>query len=126
MKRATAFILSIVYLAFALGGASQGTDIASMPYSYVAPISENEEADGISTEKAGDTNFISTGILLKQVHKHLATIAKVKLPRPGFVNINFTSFVPEHHSITGTNQLRTGTPIWAPAGLYLKNRVLLI
>lgn len=127
MKRATAFILSIVYLAFAFGSLGHEPTITGVQYSYANAVADIEEAGAVTPDTSDENSVVASSFLLKKVHKHLATVAKVKLPRPGVINSSLTSyFVPEHHTITGTHQLRTGTPLWSSATLYLKNCVFLI
>jgi hypothetical protein len=126
MKRAIALILSIVYLTFAFGGSGYEPAAPGSAFTFVAAASENEETGKNAVEKTDTSTQVHKSSLLHKIHKHLATVAKVKLPRPGFINTSFTSYIPEHHSITGTHQLGTGTPVWSPAILYLKNCVFLI
>jgi hypothetical protein len=126
MKRAIALILSIVYLTFAFGGSGYEPAAPGSAFTFVSPASENDEAGKNIIEKTHAGTQVSKSSLLHKIHKHLATVSKVKLPRPGFIYTNFASYTPEHHRITGSHQLSTGTPVWSPATLYLENCVFLI
>lgn len=123
MKRITAFILSIIYLSFAFG--SQSYDAAVINDLY-ASAGETEEVSK-AIDKSTDGDSITKSVFFKKAHKHLAHVAKVKLPRPSVAAIDdTTSLLAEHHSNASTHQLRSGTPLWSSATIYLKNCVFLI
>lgn len=115
MKRTAAFILTLVYLAFAFGGLMHEPAVASAVYSL-----ESDET-GKADPKAEEKSFENASVTFKKGHKHLAPVSKIKLPRPALSLTSYTSFISEYHSDANVHPLRTGTPLWSSATLYLRN-----
>ena len=121
MKRTAAFILTLVYLAFAFGG------LVHEPASMAAVYSlETTDDAGKADTKAEEKSFENASVTFKKGHRHLAPVSKVKLPRPALPLTTYTSFISEYHSKANVHPLRTGTPLWSSATLYLRNCTFLI
>ncbi|RXK80962.1 hypothetical protein [Filimonas effusa] len=120
MKRTAAFILTLVYLAFAFGG------LVHEPTAMAAVYSQETDDAGKPDAKAEEKSFENASITFKKGHKHLAPVSKVKLPRPALPLTSYTSFISEYHSNANVHPLRTGTPLWSSATLYLRNCTFLI
>lgn len=117
MKRTAAFILTLVYLAFAFGGLVHEPAVASAVYA----LESSDDAASKTDPKAEEKSFENASVTFKKGHKHLAPVSKVKLPRPALPFTSYTSFISEYHSTANVHPLRTGTPLWSSATLYLRN-----
>jgi hypothetical protein len=121
MKRFAAFILSIVYMAFTLSamGYSHGNAV------YTHAVSTVD--DGCSDEAASTctAHFDATG-QFKKAPKHPAPSGKIKIPRPGFVNITIADRQLNASAISTTYPNATEIRNSNLNDLYLKNRMLLI
>ena len=89
MKRIAAFILSIVYMAFTLSamGFSHGNATYTHAVSNVAG-----ECDDLKEGSSCTAHFDATG-QFKKAPKHHAPSGKIKIPRPGLINISITDRV---------------------------------
>ena len=120
MKRFAALILSIVYMAFTLSamGYSHGNAVYTHSVSNVDDGCEGEE-------NACTAHFDATG-QFKKAPKHHAPSGKIKIPRPGFINITFADRQLNGSDIS--NVYPNATEIWKSNlnDLYLKNRALRI
>ena len=122
MKRTAAFILMIVYMAFTLSslGYSHGNVVHSLAVSHASAICIDSDQ-----QSSCDIHFEPTGEF-KKAPKHHSSSGKVKVPRPGAVNISVASWQfsspvnikPGINASAKWNHLATA--------LYIKNRVLLI
>lgn len=122
MKRTAAFILMIVYMAFTLSatGYSHGNVVHSLAVAHAAAVCNDTDQ-----QSSCDIHFEPTG-KFKKAPKHHSPSGKVKVPRPGAVNIsvaswqfpNFDNFKRSIFSSAKWNHLSTD--------LHIKYRVLLI
>jgi hypothetical protein len=122
MKRTAAFILMIVYMAFTLSamGYSHGNVVHSLAVSHASAI-----CNDTGQQPSCDIHFEPTGEF-KKAPKHYSSSGKVKVPRPGAVNIAVASWqFPDHYNF---KQGKSASAKWNPlsTSLYIKNRVLLI
>lgn len=120
MKRIAALILGIVYLAFTFS--AMGYSHSNSVYQHAVSVTNGCESENDASCTA---HYEETGHF-KKAPKHHAPSGKVKVPRPGHINIAFagrqlnasvvTTIYPKGVEIEESNS----------NNLYLKNRVLRI
>jgi len=122
MKRASAFILMVIYMAFTLSamGYSHGNAVHSLAVSHAAAVCNDTDQ-----QSSCEIHFEPTGEF-KKAPKHHGSTGKVKVPRPGIVNISVAGwqFPDHHHFKPGINASAKWNHL--STALYIKNRVLLI
>lgn len=122
MKRFAAFILSIVYMAFTLSamGYSHGNAI----YTHAVSDAAAECSDN-SEDSTCNSHFDATG-QFKKAPKHPAPAGKIKIPRPGFIDITLTD--KQFSASDISPRYSQSSDIWKfnCNDLYLINRVIRI
>lgn len=121
MKRFAAFILSIVYMAFTLSamGYSHCNAVYTHAVATIAAVCDNDENASCAAHFEATAQF-------KKAPKHHAPSGKIKIPRPGLVNISIARLQLNHADIASIYPNATELGYSRLNNLYLKNRVLRI
>jgi hypothetical protein len=120
MKRASAFILMVIYMAFTLSAMGYGHSNAV----YIHAVSA-ASCDDAGDDSSCEAHFDAIG-QFKRAPKHPTHPGKIKMPRPAFANVPVIDWLQAfaHDANSFTSFSRTNNLPFS--ALYLKHRVLLI
>jgi hypothetical protein len=120
MKRASALILMVIYLAFTLS--AMGYSHSNAVYMHAVSAASCDDAGDDSSCEA---HFDATG-QFKKTPKHPTHPGKIKIPRLAFANVPVTGWLQAfaHDASSFTSFSRTNNLPFS--ALYLKHRALLI
>lgn len=120
MKKVSALILSIVYLAFMTGVLS---DVPARN-----TVAFDESASTCEFKQAGEKDSFEENHQIRKIlaHHHMAHAGKIKIPRPLVTSPGLLSFSPLTFNTSHASIIATDPSPGLCHPLYLANRVLLI
>lgn len=123
MKKLSAFILSVIYLAFTVGVAgdtpwSEADAFSNVTTYVVSGDNNNDDSDFIAAEDGVQS--------IKVNSHHTPAPGKIKMPRAGVVNSRFVSYCPISVGNYTSKHFTRSTDTGPPANLYIRYCVLLI
>lgn len=123
MKKLSAFILTLIYLAFTVGVASDAPWSEADAFSYSTTYSPGDDGND-------DNNLIkvedgSQGSVKVNSH-HTPAPGKIKIPRAGVVTNRFVSYSPISLGSYTVKHFIRQTDAGPPADLYIRHCVFLI
>lgn len=122
MKKLSAFILTLIYLSFTVGVASD------TPWSEADAFSDASAYFFTGDSANDDSNFVAMdgGQGIKANSHHTPAPGKIKMPRAGVATNRFVSYSPISVGNYTVKHFTRQTDAGPPAALYIRHCVLLI